>query len=137
MHLLRAYAFLNLDESRWPRKYEYALREYDLAGAYVKSSQFPQDSIYYIQHRARTYLDSGNFEIAIKEFSKVISGNSGFPHQYIDMVNVYYSRGEAYEALEQYDKAKADYLMAETSAYDPLPTFCKFTTWQHLNFIVC
>ena len=124
MHMYRAYAFRKLDEDTWPDKWKWALGAYNGAEVLTKEYGNPEDSIYYCKHRADTYLESGNYETAILEYNKVIEGNTGFPHLYVDMVNVYYGRGLAHEYLGQTTKAKDDYLQAQEWAYEPIPLLC-------------
>lgn len=99
IYLVQAYALHRMG------KWQEAISAYNSAMAI----SLDMDSIFYIQHRANVYRDSGAYDKARDDYMKIIEQDTGFAHQYVDMMGVYFGLGRVFEYLEDDSAAIVNY----------------------------
>ena len=125
--LMSAYVFGKLE------KWSSAIDSYNTAMELAK----PKHHIFFLQHRAAMYRDSGAYRTALMEYQAIIKENQKLPHPFVDIVDVYYGQGMAYEGLEQLDKAKEAYRKAQELAYEYTPCACYESENNNIDPMAC
>ena len=126
-YLLRAFALRKLG------KWSLAIANYNAAMNLAPG----RDHIYFKQHIAAVYRESGNDKAAIANYNAVIDEVRNSPHPYVDIVDVYYGLGLALESEESVEAALKAYQNAQRLAFEYAPCECYDNKENRADPFVC
>ena len=126
-YLLRAFAFRKLGE------WSLAVANYNAAMKLAEQ----QDKVYYLQHRAATNMQSGNYQAALTDYRLITDEIERQPNPYVDIVDVYFGMGLSLEREGSIQEALDAYQNAQKLAYEYTPCECYSDETKEVDPLAC
>ena len=126
-YLLRAFALRKLGE------WSLAVANYNAAMNLAEQ----QDNVYYLQHRAATNMQSGNYQAALMDYRLITDEIEGQHHPYVDIVDVYFGMGLSLEREGSIQEALDAYQNAQKLAYEYTPCECYSDETKEVDPLAC